>query len=115
MRTLIIILALIVFFSISVSSVYAPATNPSDTPTLNDMGTALLNPPACVVPGADDWTISSSCTLVSSDTAPASVIVENGVLLIIPNGVTLDINFASFNLTVKSGGGVLIDSGGALT
>ena len=118
MRTLIIILTLIVFFSISVSSVYAPSTNPSDTPTLNDMGSAVLNPPVCVVPGSGDWTLTTaadSCTLQGNPVAPANVIVEAGAVLLIPNGATLDIDFTTFNLTVKIGSGVLIKSGGAIT
>ena len=118
MRTLIILVALIVFFSISISSVYGGEvvsipTNPSDTPTLNDLATAVLNPPVCVVPGAGDWTISSSCILVSSDTAPASVIVQNNSLLTIPSGVTLTVP-SGHNITVVSGSGILIKSGGTL-
>ena len=59
--------------------------------------------------------IITSCVLSSSDSAPANVIVQNGAVLEIPNGVTLDIDFANFNLTVESGSGVLIKAGGSVT
>jgi len=48
-------------------------------------------------------------------TAGGSVIVQSGAVLTIPNGITLDIDFSQFNLTVKSGSGVLIKSGGTIT
>jgi len=48
-------------------------------------------------------------------TVNGNVIVPNGVVLTIPNGVTLDINFVTKNLTVQAGGGVLIQAGGKIT
>jgi len=69
----------------------------------------------CLPPISEDWDITENCTLETSDTAPENVIVQNGAVLTIPAGLTLDIDFASFNLTVKSGSGVLIESGGAVT
>ena len=33
----------------------------------------------------------------------------------VPSGITLDVNFGTFNLTVKSGSSVLIESGGTIT
>ena len=59
--------------------------------------------------------ISSNCTVRSDVTAGGSVRVESGAVMTIPNGVTLDINFATKNLTVESGSGVLIVSGGKIT
>ena len=47
-------------------------------------------------------------------TLAGNVIVPNGVVLTIPNGVTLDINFVTKNLTVQPGGGVLIQPGGKI-
>jgi len=70
---------------------------------------------SCSLPVSGDWTVSSSCTLISSETVNGNVIVPNGVVLTIPNDVTLDINFATKNLTVQAGGGVLIQAGGTIT
>ena len=69
----------------------------------------------CVIPDSGDWIITNSCTLDANAVAPESVIVQNGSVLNIPSGITLDIDFTTFNLTVQSGGGVLIKSGGTLT
>jgi len=69
---------------------------------------------ACLPPLSGDWTIASSCTLVSTATAPANVIVQSGTVLTIPNGLRLHIDFIHHHLLVKSGGGVLIKSGGAV-
>jgi len=62
-----------------------------------------------------DYVISSSCTLSSTVSVDKNVIVQNNSVLTIPSGVTLDINFSQFNLTVKSGSGVLIKAGGTIT
>jgi len=72
-------------------------------------------PPSCVPPEFGDWTISPSCTLGASHVAPGNVTVENNALLIIPSGVILDIDYANFDLIVKSGGNVLIKAGGMIT
>ena len=71
--------------------------------------------PPCSPPASGDWTVSSTCTMTGDATADGNVIVPNGVVLTIPNGVTLDINFVTKNLTVQSGGGVLIKAGGKIT
>ena len=137
MKTLIILLGLIVFSTISISVVYAASTiqqdtpilsdsamisvenafdgNTADTPTLNDMAIVALNPPACITPEVSiDWIITQDCVLISNFSAPANVKVQNGALLIIPNGVILDINFLSRNLTIDFGSGVLIKAGGSI-
>jgi len=120
MKPLTILVGLIIFFSISISSSYAgdvqlPETAfPTDTPALNDMATAVLNPPACDTPGSGDWTITQDCVLISDFSAPANVRVQNGALLMIPNGVILDINFLSRNITIEFGSGVLIKAGGSI-
>jgi hypothetical protein len=66
-------------------------------------------------PISGDWIVQSSCILSLNSTIDGNVIVQNGVVLEIPSGVTLDIDFANHNLTVKSGGGVLIKNGGSIT
>ncbi len=72
-------------------------------------------PTFCTVSSSGDWIITTSCTLDSSATATRNVIVQNDSILSIPSGITLNIDFAAFNLTVQSGSGVLIKSGGAIT
>lgn len=69
---------------------------------------------ACLPPLSGDWTITSSCTLTNTATAPANVIVQSGSVLTIPNGMRLNIDFIHYHLFIKSGGGVLIKTGGAI-
>jgi len=72
--------------------------------------------PACTPPDSGNWVITSSCILNSNHILTGgNVIVQNNSILEIPNGITLDLDFASHNLTVKSGSGVLIKSGGKIT
>jgi len=59
--------------------------------------------------------ITSSTTLSVSTISLGNVRVENNSVLTISSGVTLDINFATNNLTVESGSGVLIKAGGKIT
>lgn len=76
---------------------------------------ALQSTPTTCIPFASgNWTVTSSCTLNSTSTAPANVIVQSGAVLTIPNGLRLNIDFTHYHLLVKSGGGVLIKSGGAI-
>jgi len=79
------------------------------------VGSIIINPEECQVPSSGNWMIGQNCKLMTSATTPANVIVQNNSVLEIPNGVTLDIDFANFNLTIKSGSGVLIKSGGIIT
>jgi len=62
-----------------------------------------------------DMIITEDCILSGIAIAPANVIVQSGAIMFISNDATLDIDFANFNLTVKSGSGVLIESGGSVT
>ncbi len=72
-------------------------------------------PTFCTVAPSGDWIITTSCTLDSSATATRNVIVQNDSILSIPSGITLNIDFANNNLTVETGSGVLIKSGGTVT
>jgi len=63
----------------------------------------------------DNWIVTESCTLLSDFTIIGNVTVQNNSVVTIPNEVTLNIDFVNFNLTVKSGSGVLIKSGGTIT
>ena len=78
-------------------------------------GTISVNPSECQIPSIGNWVISSSCILSVNAPAPANIIVQNGAVLTILNGATLDVDFANFNLTVESGSGVLIKDGGTIT
>ena len=68
----------------------------------------------CVPPSSTDWIVTSSCTLSNSASTSYNVIINSGAVLTIPNGITLNINFAQKHLLVQSGGGVLIQSGGKI-
>jgi len=76
--------------------------------TTGDFGT-------CSPPSSGDWIITSSCTLTNSASAPANVKVQNNVVLTIPSGLTLTIDFSQFNLTVEFGSGVRIKAGGTIS
>ncbi len=100
-------------------SIYYDSADASGNIAIQVVRTVIVNdstpPDPCVIPDSGDWIITDSCTLDADATALGSVIVQNGSVLNIPSGITLDIDFATFNLTVQSGGGVLIKSGGTLT
>ncbi len=76
------------------------------------LNSSVQVPVPCSVPSSGDWTLSSSCTLQNTSTAPANVIVQTNSILTIPNGVSLHLDFKSQHLIVKSGSGVLIKAGG---
>ncbi|OGB63624.1 hypothetical protein A2X44_04650 [candidate division CPR3 bacterium GWF2_35_18] len=69
----------------------------------------------CSVPETGDWTISSSCTLETSDTLEGDLTVNNGCVLEIENGVTLTVDLEHSYIRVISGGGILIRQGGTIT
>jgi len=70
---------------------------------------------SCMVPDSENLIITSTCTLYSSIIVSGNVLVQNNSTLTIPSGVTIDIDFSQSNLTIESGSGVLIKSGGAIT
>jgi hypothetical protein len=65
-------------------------------------------------PTSGNWTIISSCQLSTSVIVTGNVSVESSAVLVIPNGKTLDIDFATKHLLIKSGSKVLIKSGGKI-
>jgi hypothetical protein len=68
----------------------------------------------CTPTSPADWTISVPCQLSSNASVGGNVIVQNNSVLVIPSGKTLDINFATKHLLIKSGSQVLIKSGGKI-
>ena len=78
--------------------------------TVNPFNVVMCSPPL-----SGDWIITSSCVLSTNASINGNVIVQNNAVLEISNGTILDIDFANFNLTVNSGSGVLIKSGGVIT
>ncbi len=101
-----IILGLISFFSFGVENVFAGIHSDNLTEP------SIIG---CSLPLSDDWIVTSDCTMLESKTVPGNVWIQNNSLLTIPEGVTLGIDFLNFNLTVFSGSGVLIQSGGTIT
>jgi len=75
----------------------------------------LFDGSICSPAQSGDWVISENCTLLNDATILGDVIVQNNSVLVIPNLVSLDIDFSLHNLTVESGSGVLIQAGGAIT
>jgi len=70
---------------------------------------------SCMVPDSENLIITSTCTLYSSIIVSGNVLVQNNSTLTVPSGVTIDIDFSQFNLTIEFGSGVLIKSGGLIT
>jgi peptidoglycan/xylan/chitin deacetylase (PgdA/CDA1 family) len=66
------------------------------------------------IPDSGDWVINSSCQLSTNETISENVIIQNSSTLIILNGTTLDIDFTTKHLLIKSGSKVLIKSGGKI-
>ena len=98
-------------------SIYYDSTDASGNNAIQVIRTVevIPLPTSCTPPASGDWIVNSSCTINSNTTAQGNVIVQNDSVLSIPSGVTLDIDFASFSLTVQSGSGVFIKSGGTIT
>ena len=98
-------------------SIYYDSTDATGNDAIQVIRTVEVIPPpaSCTPPASGDWTISESCTINSGATIQGNVLVRDSSVLSIPSGVVLDIDFASFSLTVQSGSGVLIKSGGTIT
>jgi len=59
--------------------------------------------------------ISSSCSVTISVTAVGNITVQNNSVMRVLDGVNLNIEFTTSNLTVESGSGVLVESGGTIS
>jgi hypothetical protein len=86
-----------------------------ESPISNEDDATPREQDACYpLPDSGNWVVSSDCILYDSYTAPANVEVQNGAVLTILDGVTLDIDLINYNLTVRNGSGVLIRYGGKI-
>ena len=99
-------------FISSMSVSLSQTVSKSDSFTITDnLQTSITS---CSPPNSGDWILATSCALVNSVSAHANVVVQPGVVLTIPNGLRLNIDFTHYHLLVKSGGGVLIKAGGEI-
>jgi len=64
----------------------------------------------CSVPMSGDMIVSKSCNLISDSSVIGSVIVQDGALMTILNGISLDMSQTK-NITVEKGSGILIQFG----
>jgi len=70
---------------------------------------------SCVPPSSSDWTITSSCILANGATVSGNLIVQNNSVLIIPSGLSLDVDFVNNFLSIQFGSGIRIQAGGTIT
>jgi len=70
--------------------------------------------PPCAPPSSGHWDIRDSCTLASDARAPAGIVIHAPATLVIPAGVTLDVDLENHGLLIKQGAGLLIESGGRM-
>ncbi|MBM2818370.1 MAG: hypothetical protein HW410_52 [Nitrosarchaeum sp.] len=68
----------------------------------------------CSVP-SNPWVITSGCKINSNVIAPGNVEVQNGAVVTIESGGTLNIDFATKFLKIHYGSGILIESGGKIS
>lgn len=83
--------------------------------TSNDSCQSADPMPECNISVVGDTIISSSCKLSADAIAGGNVMVQDGAKMTVLSDVTLTINFSQFNLIIKFGGIVLIESGGKIT
>ena len=58
--------------------------------------------------------VIQSRTIEGSATAPANVIVDENITLVIAENASLEINFANNHLRIRSGAKVIIEVGGRI-
>ena len=78
------------------------------------IGNSIIDECVSCIPDLGDWIINSTCQLSTSVTVTGDVTVQNNSALVIQNGKSLDIDFATKHLLIKSGSTVLIKSGGKI-
>lgn len=78
------------------------------TTTVYSTGVITVDNPVCAPPVSGDWTVTESCTLTGTHTAPQSVTVNASQILTLGPGSELFIDFRNYKLLVKNTGGVLV-------
>lgn len=68
----------------------------------------------CSPPPSGNWIINASCTLSSSSSVPANLIITSGIALTIPSGMILQMDLEHSQILGKAGSGLLINAGGTL-
>jgi hypothetical protein len=68
----------------------------------------------CTPPISGDWIIESDCNITSMIIAPGNVVVQSNAIVTIEDGGTLDVDFATNHLLIKTGSKVLIKTGGKI-
>ena len=62
-----------------------------------------------------DWIVDDDCTLATDKIINGNVIIENNSSLIVPNGLSLDVDFQNKHVLIKDGGELIIKNGGKVT
>jgi hypothetical protein len=66
------------------------------------------------IPQVGNWVIETTCRITGNVNALGNVDVQNGALVIIENGGTLNIDFTTKHLKIHTGSGILVKSGGKI-
>jgi hypothetical protein len=70
---------------------------------------------ACILPTSEtDWIVTQNCTVFRAKTWAGDLHVQDGAVMTVPAGISLDLDFSAKKLMVQSGSGVLIVQGGTL-
>ena len=87
------------------SNVATPVSHPSITYT---------DPPGICPAPSNPWIIKSGCRITGLINAPGNVDIQNGAIVTIENGCTLNIDSLTKHLVIHYGSGILIKSGGKI-
>lgn len=77
-------------------------------------GLRFLETSPCVLPKQGDWEIIRSCALPADHRAPRNITIKEGATMTIPNGRSLDFDFANYRLRIMPGGKLIIQPGGRI-
>ena len=69
---------------------------------------------SCIVPSLGDMTISTSCKLYANSIVHGNIIVEKNSVFTILSGISLDVDFTTNNILIKSGSSLLLKFGGRI-
>jgi subtilisin family serine protease len=87
----------------------------SNVSTVSNTSITYNVPPGiCSVPLSGDWVISSGCRITSISHPLGNVDIQNGAIVTIESGGTLNIDSLTHFLKIHFGSGILIKSGGKI-